>query len=76
MAQLEDQEKHILIKSSSVTYEGVIPLLENLALLNVLEPFIKMQNIDVCVILQSKFSTADFKGREVLTVNSPLLSCV
>lgn len=35
-----------------------------------------MQNIDVCVILQNKFNTADFKGREVLKVNSPMLFCV
>lgn len=35
-----------------------------------------MQNIDVCVILQNKFNIADFKGREVLKVNSPILFCV
>lgn len=31
-SELEDQEKHILIKSSPVMYEGIIPVLENLAL--------------------------------------------
>lgn len=30
----------------------------------------------MCVILQNKFNIADFKGREVLKVNSPMLSCV
>lgn len=35
-----------------------------------------MQNIGLCVILQNKFSIADFKGREVLKVNSPMLFCV
>lgn len=42
-------------------------MLENLALLNILEPFICRTL--VCVI-------ADFKGREVLKVNSPILLCV
>lgn len=31
-SELEDQEKHILIKSSPVMYEGIIPMLENIAL--------------------------------------------
>lgn len=31
-----------------------------------------MQNIGMCVILQNKFNIADFKGREVLKVNSPV----
>lgn len=31
-SELEGQEKHILIKSSPVMYEGIIPMLENLAL--------------------------------------------
>ena len=31
-----------------------------------------MQNINMCVILQNKFNIADFKGREVLKVNSPI----
>lgn len=35
-----------------------------------------MQNISICVILQNKFNIADFKGREVLKVNSPMLFCV
>lgn len=35
-----------------------------------------MQNISKCVILQNKFNIADFKGREVLQVNSPMLFCV
>lgn len=30
----------------------------------------------MCVTLQNKFNIADFKGREVLKVNSPMLSCV
>lgn len=32
-----------------------------------------MQNIGMCVILQNKFNIIDFKGREVLKVNSPML---
>lgn len=35
-----------------------------------------MQNISKCVILQNKFNIADFKGRGVLQVNSPMLFCV
>lgn len=35
-----------------------------------------MQNINMCVILHNKFNIADFKGREVLKVNSPMLFCV
>lgn len=31
-SELEDQEKYILIKSSPVMYEGIIPVLENVAL--------------------------------------------
>lgn len=31
-SKLEDQEEHILIKSSPVMYEGVIPVLGNLTL--------------------------------------------
>lgn len=34
-----------------------------------------MQNINTCVILQSKFNIADFKDREVLKVNSPVILC-
>lgn len=35
-----------------------------------------MQNISVFVTLQNKFNIADFKSREVLKVNSPILFCV
>lgn len=35
-----------------------------------------MQNTDVCVTLHNKFNIADFKGRGVLKVNSPVLFCV
>lgn len=35
-----------------------------------------MQNIGICAILKSKLNIADFKGRDVLKVNSPMLFCV
>lgn len=50
-------------------------MLEILALFKHLRTFY-MQNINMCVILQNKFNIGDFKGREVLKVNSPMLFCV
>lgn len=50
-------------------------MLEILALLKHLRAFY-MQNINICVILQNKFNIGDFKDREVLKVNSPMLFCV
>lgn len=47
-------------------------MLEILALLKHLRAFY-MQNINICVILQNKFNFGDFKDREVLKVNSPML---
>lgn len=35
-----------------------------------------MQNIGICAILRSELNIADFKGRDVLKVNSPTLVCV
>lgn len=35
-----------------------------------------MQNIGICVILRSKLNIANFKGRDILKVNSPTLVCV
>lgn len=55
-------------------YEGIISVLENVALSTVLDPF--MCRTLVCVILQNKFNIAYFKGREVLKVNSPMLFCL
>lgn len=56
-------------------YEGIIPALENLALSNVLEPFICRTLIHVS-FYRINSNIADFKGREVLRVNSPMLFCV